>query len=96
MQILNQMAKILWTLNRAYVIEIFEDPSYIQAPQTILNLVAEIPRILKQETMQKLITKDERNKKMENYNNFTQLVEKLKNHDLQARLLLIPYKNIDL
>lgn len=92
--ILNGLTKNLWQLNRDFVLQVGEDPKYIQEPQMIEDLVQEIPNVLKREFIQRLITREHRQKKMEYYQKTLDIAETLKNVPIQERDIILPFAEI--
>ena len=92
--IINHIGKRIWYLNREFVITIGEEEKYFKHPEMIHELIADIPKILKQEYRQKLITKEIRQQKMEIYNELLTNIEELSNIPAENRELLMDFQII--
>ncbi len=92
--IINQIGKRIWYLNREFVITIGEDEKYFKHPEMIHELIADIPKVLKQEYQQKLITKEIRQQKMDIYNQLLTNIKELSNIPTENREILMDFQII--
>ncbi len=92
--IINHIGKRIWYLNREFVIIIAEEEKYFKHPETIHELIADIPKVLDQEYRQKLITKEIRRQKMDIYNELLTNIEELSNIPTENRELLMDFQII--
>ncbi|MHA1887859.1 MAG: hypothetical protein DRO88_08450 [Promethearchaeia archaeon] len=91
---INELTKNLWQLSRDYVIKVGKNDEYINNPEKISNLIENIPKTLKREYLQKLITQEQRKEKMKYYEKVCESIEILKNLPLEERKMLVSYKEI--
>ncbi|MHA1521809.1 MAG: hypothetical protein ACTSRK_16655 [Promethearchaeota archaeon] len=92
--VVNDLTKNLWQLNRDFVLQMGEDQKYLQDPDQITELVAEIPKTLKKEFIQKLITREKRQEKMDYYSTVLEIIEKLKEIPLDERKIILPFDQV--
>ncbi|MCF2141936.1 MAG: hypothetical protein K9W44_17930 [Candidatus Lokiarchaeota archaeon] len=90
----NDLTKNIWHLSRDYVLKIGKNAKYIINPDEISKLISDMPKTLKREYMQRLITQEQRKEKMKYYSKVNEIIENLKNIPLSERELLIPYEEI--
>lgn len=81
-------------MSRDYVLKIGKNAKYIINPDEISKLISDMPKTLKREYMQRLITQEQRKEKMKYYSKVNEIIENLKNIPLSERELLIPYEEI--
>ena len=92
--IINKIGRNIWYLNRELVITVGEEEKYFKHPETIQELIADIPNVLKQEYRQKLITKEIRLQKNDIYNELLANIEELSIIPAEDRDLLMGFQII--
>ncbi|MHA1612512.1 MAG: hypothetical protein ACTSVZ_13555, partial [Promethearchaeota archaeon] len=92
--VLNELTKNLWQLNRDFVLQVGEEAKFLVDPDQIVEMIAEIPKTLKKEFIQKFITREDRQTKMDYYSTVLEIIEKLKEIPLDERNLILPFEQV--
>jgi hypothetical protein len=94
--LISEISKKIWVINKEFALKFGEDPIYIQDPNQLTELLQDTPNILKRESMQRIISQESKNTKMDVYNILTNLIAKLIEIPLEDRQLLVPQSEIQL